>query len=171
MPKLKNLNETFWVIFKQNAVAKNCLTYLTAEFDVSVVARRPASTREVWDSFFAGLIARQIACSWQFSLISEVTTANCKERPTVRTTGVKCSALHYRLRRPPSGPTWKSIIILGRSRWDCGSSYSNLKQEIICNRTTITWPEASMHLTFSITPWKSQHMKMPKKFLIFWWPK
>ena len=47
MPKLKNLNETFWVIFKQYAVAKNCLTYLTAEFDVSVVARRPASTREV----------------------------------------------------------------------------------------------------------------------------
>ena len=116
-------DETFRVpVFKHYACIQ---AYLTAEFDVSVVARRPASTREVWDSFFCWAQS-----TWrQFSLISQVATANSKERPTVRTARVKCSALHYRLRRPPSGPTWKSIIILGR--WDCGCSYSNLKQEIV----------------------------------------
>ena len=48
------------------------VTYLTAEFDVSVIARRPISTRKVWDSFFA---------TRQFPFCS--TTANVEERPTV----------------------------------------------------------------------------------------
>lgn len=88
---------TFWTNSPFYALWKWKLgLYLTAEFDVSVVAWRPISTCKIWDSFFA---------AGQFSFVAA--TAYVEERPTVCCWCVKRTL--YGLRWSSS---WSSITIV-----------------------------------------------------------